>query len=212
MATSTSIRRSAIERVAQRYIADGYTVRHKATNIDVGVDLIVERNGEERVVELIAPGRHISTTLRDRLERWRNQAPNRFVDIHVLSDADLSLPPADTSVLQSKLRAAELAVDLLPEGSFLIAWAVFEAVARALLEAQMIDPPAGTAVVRALVAHGVIDHEQSRVLSQAINTRNALVHGNFLPVGRTELLALIDLTKQLIEDLSASPGHTRATA
>lgn len=211
MLTSASIRRSAIERVAQRYIADGYTVRHEAHDID-GVDLLVERDSEERVVALFAPGRHITATLRDRLERWRTQRPNRFVDVHVLSDADLALPIAEVSVLRSKLHAAESAIDLLPEGSFLITWAVFEAVARALLEAESIEPPSTTAVVRALVTHGIVDHEQAQVLSPAINLRNALVHGSFLPVGRSELRALIDVTTQLLDDLSAPPDRARAIA
>ena len=116
------------------------------------------------------------------------------------------------SVLRSKLHAAESTVDLLPEGSFLITWAVFEAVARALLEAEDVDPPSSTAVARALVSHGIVDHERAQVLSQAINLRNALAHGNFLPVGRNELRALIDVTTQLLDELSAPPSQARAIA
>lgn len=212
MATHSGISRSAVERIAQRYIADGYTVRFNAVVDETKADLVVERSDEQRVVELIAPGHHITSATRDRLERWRQQAPNRFIDVHVLSEANLAFPVADGATLRSKLRAAEASIEQLPEGSFLTVWAVFEATARALLVAEHVDPPLSTAVVRTLISQGLVDQDQARVLLPAINTRNALAHGNFQPVDVAVLRALIAITDQLIDELTAHATNARASA
>lgn len=212
MKPQSAISKRAIERVAQQYRDDGYAVHREAIVDDVRVDLWVVRDREERVIELIAPGHHITSAAHDRLEQWRVAAPHRYIDVHVLSEADLAVSPAEPALLRSKLRAAESLLDLLPEGSFLTAWAVFEASARANLLAAGVDPPGGAAIVRALIQHGVVEQEIAPQIAPALHLRNALVHGSFDTVDPALFRVLVAAADRLLQRLVASSTLSKASA
>jgi uncharacterized protein YutE (UPF0331/DUF86 family) len=208
MTEAPHLRRSVIERIEARYLAEGYRVtRLRQQDEDVPGDFLVERDGEQRVVAVIRPGFPLLERPNAPLERWQSAAPGRHIDIVVASEADLLVPIASRELLEQKLLAVEaLAAQKQADAALLLAWAVFEAAARRRLDSLGAEAPNGGAVIRALAREGVISQTESQQLSLTAAKRNMLAHGVFAAIDSAEIDLLVSAARDQLDDHEERPA------
>jgi uncharacterized protein YutE (UPF0331/DUF86 family) len=177
----------AVQKLAEEYASKGFRVQTEATlpfapldGVPYRADLLAERDEEHHVVEVKLRGARDAQA-----ERWGDLA--KQVRAHpgwhfriVLIDREAP-PLPDSERIEAELVTAQT---LLDEGKLaaaaLLAASAFEASARRSLLAAGAPPKDDTpaALVERLVSEGRIEQEEFVPLRDAIELRNAIVHGH----------------------------------
>ncbi|HTN82378.1 MAG TPA: hypothetical protein VL242_01770 [Sorangium sp.] len=178
----------AVQKLADEYASKGFQVRKQAELpfvLEGGrrfrADILAERDGEHHVIEVALSGVRGTPQAR----RWEEVArqvralPGWHFKI-VLVDREMP-PPSDPERIEAELVNAEALLDQDQlTAAMLLAASAFEAAARRQLVAvgalQYDDTPA--ALVEHLVSQGHVDQEEFVPLRDAIELRNAIVHGH----------------------------------
>lgn len=178
----------AVQKLVDEYASKGYQVRKEAVlpfALEGGrpfqADILAERDGEHHVVEVKLQGVHGEPQARrwDEVARQVRTRPGWHFKI-VLVDRDPPPLPSPERI-EAELTNAEALLDQDKlTAAMLLAAAAFEASALRRLLATGELPRSGslTALVEYLVSEGHVDQEEFVPLRDAIDLRNAIVHGH----------------------------------
>lgn len=209
--------RETIERVAQEYRSKGYEVVIAPAVSELPDFVrefrpdIIARSAKECVVIEVKNwvGAAESERLRTIAKRVESRPGWRFV---VVSPGGSGKSPGPTlqdleeaQVVALLDESAELGKQNLIQAAILIAWAGFEAAMRRVARANAIDAGRSDpgALLRELVANGIVDREQYRDLSEVLRVRSAVAHGFALPdtVDAQSVLNLVNkIARELLEE------------
>ncbi|WP_437642552.1 hypothetical protein [Sorangium sp. So ce854] len=178
----------AVQRLVDEYASKGFQVRKEAVlpfALEGGrpfhADILAERDGEHHVIEVKLQGVRGEPQPRrwDEIARQVRTRPGWHFKI-VLVDRDPPPLPSPERI-EAELTNAETLLDQDKlAAAMLLAAAAFEASARRRLLAagELPNNESLTALVEHLVSGGHVDQEEFVPLRDAIELRNAIVHGH----------------------------------
>ncbi len=215
MAISTETREDLVlQRLRDRYEQDGYSFHAHPPREFVPPflgayrpDAIALKDRGGVVIEIKVPTRNSEPKLSEIARLFRNQNDWRLQiitldevhDIQEISVPSRSLIDEELSNVEQLIRERQY------RAAFAMGWAALEAVARALL-AQGSDSRLlaryPTQIAETLARNGYLDQNAARKLSELVQTRNSVVHGNLShKVDEAAVASLVSLTRNLVGQL-----------
>ena len=148
-------------------------------------DLIMRRGDDAVVVEVKTRSSLAKDPQVRDLAQLLQGKPGWSFELVVVSEGEkLSVPEGTRSfareeIIQNAVSAERLVDAGFSEAGLLLAWAAVEAAVRMLTENEgiVLDRMSPPYVVNQAVAHGVISRDEYNLLTNAVQYRNALVHG-----------------------------------
>ncbi len=190
---SNAIQEQALDRVAQRYREEGYSVilRPQGEQIppfiaDFQPDLITVRGNERIVVEIKTTRIDVSSDQQIvRLADVVNAQPGWRLDLVVLESetaiekaAQGATEPSDEQLAGILKTADELADKGYSPYACVVAWGGLEAAMRRLRdEAELYGKTTPTELMRTLYGNGFLSREQFELLRDSYRIRSQVVHG-----------------------------------
>ncbi len=206
---------------AAEYLGKGYKVtREVPLEFLPGyrADLIVEKDGETKVIEIKTRSSLRTIPALREVERVVNARQGWSFELQIVGEPEkVSIPERsrwlDEEAIRARLTQAELLnVEGLVEAALLMAWAAVEAAVRTLVadEGVQIDRATDPGyVLNMAVAHGAISREHYRALRDVMVHRNAVAHGfvasDVTPALVTDLIAVVISLLREHEELSERP-------
>ena len=173
-------------------------------------DLVVEKDGEFKVIEIKARTSLRTIPALRELERVIDSRPGWSYELQVVAEPE-KLPTPELSQwldepgIRARLAQADrLATQGAAEAALLIAWAGAEAAARILLadEGVEIDRATDSGYILGIaVANGAISRDDYRSLRGILTHRNAIAHGFDVPGVTSEIVSdLVAVVTKLLQE------------
>ena len=180
------IEETVMDNLRDQYVAQGYEFyenppKHVIPSFLGGFqpDAIAVRSGEGVVLE-IKPRRASANSLRDVAERFEGQSKWQFRAIYFDDPPETEpgepAPPVRLEDHEPRIRS--LLQTNETDLALLLAWSVFEGVARAKMTATPRGALTPLQIVERLEHSGRIDPDQANQLRQAATIRNSVAHGH----------------------------------
>ena len=218
MDTTLALIRQRVQALAEEYRFQGYEVIVDPSQTQlppflVGYhpDLLLRRAGESVVVEVKSrTSLERESQVRELAGLLRGQPGWSFelvlVDVGEQINAPEGATPFTTeNIMQGVAEAERLLASGLTEAALLRAWAAAEGAVRLLAEQESlsIGRPSLSVLLKQAVMNGLISREDYHILYQALDRRNAYVHGFTLPdTGIAEVEAVVDAARRLGSETS----------
>ena len=200
-----------LEKVTAELQAEGYEVYQQPSGPlipsflgAITPDAIAIRSDKKLVVEVLRDGPSAKKSL-DKLRALI--APQSEWELRVYWIAPSGDP---TTLVRVPLKAIEESISnialLMKEqqisAAFLMAWATFEAMGRALLPEKFIRPQTPGRVIEVLASEGHLTPNEADALRRLIDIRNKLIHGGLQTKPRkADLKTLVEILKRLTSQL-----------
>jgi uncharacterized protein YutE (UPF0331/DUF86 family) len=172
-------------------------------------DLIARRGDKNLIIEIKRRVPGVSQKLEEIAKRVEN-FPNwefRIIWIDPSTSAGAEpLPVQEPDMIRKRLtEVRDLIVKKHNETALLLAWGVFEAVARALLPKEFGRAQTPGRILEILAADGSLTPTEADSLRRLSSKRNEFLHGKLgIQVSRKELTEMILSIENLIEQISSS--------
>jgi uncharacterized protein YutE (UPF0331/DUF86 family) len=170
-------------------------------------DLIARRADKNLIIEIKRRVPGVSQKLEEIAKRVENY-PNwefRIIWIDPSTSAE-ALPVEETDVIKKRLaEVRDLVGRKHNETALLLAWGVFEAVARALLPKDFGRAQTPGRILQILAADGSLTPTEADSLRSLSSKRNEFIHGKLgIQVSQIELTEMISSIESLIEQIPSS--------
>jgi uncharacterized protein YutE (UPF0331/DUF86 family) len=164
-------------------------------------DAIALRSDRNLAIEVVQEG----ATARQRLEELRKLLANqKGWELRVYWVTPSTLPKSvdeasRPTIEQSIKEVEELSTSGRSGPALLMAWATFEAVARALLPEKFRRPQTPARLIEVLATDGELTPGEADVLRRLADSRNGLIHGGLnVSVSNADMQRFIDVLKTLL--------------
>jgi uncharacterized protein YutE (UPF0331/DUF86 family) len=195
--------------------AEGYEVYLHPNRIllpqsfgDFTPDILAIRGDEHMIVEVKLRSSRSDDQLRRIADLVRSQPgwTLRTVFVSPIPDADTLTLESQEAINQRISEARSLTEQDFLNPALLIAWAAFEAIARASSEKEFARPQTPGRIVERLASYGTVTPSEADLLRKLATKRNKLIHGDFsLPPERKELTNFVNVLTQLAKDVRHLP-------
>ena len=222
MEATLDLVRQRVQTLAEEYRGEGYEVivepsQTKLPPFLAGYhpDLLLHKASESVVVDVRArKSLAKDSQVRELAGLLRAQTGWSFelvlVDVREqISAPEDARPFTSKDIMHGAAEAEQLLASGFAEAASLRAWAAVEAAVRLLTEEDglSIGRPTPSVLLKQAVVNGLISREDYNSLVQALDRRNAQVHGFTLPdFDRTEVEALIKMARRLESEAMTSPA------
>lgn len=214
--------RQRVQTLAEEYRGEGYEVIVEPSQAQLPPflaeyhpDLLLLRASESVVVEVKArKSLAEDSQVRELAGLLRAQPGWRFelvlVDVgEQISAPEDARPFTNEDIMHGTAEAERLLASGFAEAASLRAWAAVEAAVRLLTKEDglSIGRPTPSVLLKQAVVNGLISRGDYNSLLEALDRRNAQVHGFTLPdFDRTEVEALIEMARRLESEAMSSPA------
>jgi hypothetical protein len=163
-------------------------------------DAIAIRGDKKIAIEVTSYGGQLEEKLENLRELFSERADWELRIAYAPSRVpDISVPPRE--VIEEHLNRIPAAFDTVgPTASLLLAWSVFEAAARSLMQNDLGRPQAPARLLEVLASDGYIAPGEADVLRRLGRLRNEAAHGRLdVVLTRDDLAELVQITRTILE-------------
>jgi len=199
--------RQVLEQLVPQLEAEGYTVylepsRQLLPPFMEGYtpDAIALRPGKKLAIEIVVDGSSSATKEQRLKHRFENA---KDWELRVLyarpASQKIELPVMADEAIDASIASAEsLSSSQQYKAAFLIAWATFEALGRALSPQQFARPQTPGRLIETLASNGFVTPSEADILRRLATIRNQFIHGSLNEiVDRAELERFISILRTL---------------
>jgi hypothetical protein len=142
-------------------------------------DVVALRPGKNLVIEVLKPSQGASQKLDQLTALFQNQRDWELRVVWILPSSDTaSLQVQDRDAIQTRImQIKELASTGHAEPAVLLAWATFEALARAVAPERFARPQTPGRILQVLASDGYLTPSEADALRALAQKRNRLIHG-----------------------------------
>ena len=218
METTLALMRQRVQTLAEEYRGQGYDVIVEPAKAQLPPflagyhpDLLLHKASESVVVEVKARKSLAKDSQVRELAGLLRAQPGWSFELVLVDVGEQINAPEDArpftreNIMQGAAEAERLLASGFTEAALLRAWAASEAAVRLLTEQDglSIGRPTPSVLLKQAVMNGLISRDVYHILYQALDRRNAYVHGFTLPdSGIAEVEALIETARRLGSEAS----------
>lgn len=159
-------------------------------------DLIAYGPNDNVVVEFSRRGTTSAQQLRRLADAIRSKPGWKLKVVRYASGTPEPLPRAQPEQILQTLQEAEVLDD--PRAALLLAWAAFEATARAIDERAFQRPQTPGRIIAELADRGLVDEPDQAFLGRMASSRNRLIHGGLdTSVPQVDVLRFIEIVRKV---------------
>jgi uncharacterized protein YutE (UPF0331/DUF86 family) len=167
---------------------------------DHSPDAIALREDKKLAIEVLYEGAAESRTL-DKLREVLTEHKDWELRVYWISPSSVSKAIDRTSreIIEESIRTVqEIGAAGRPQPALLMAWAIFEAIGRAIFPDRLQRPQTPGRLIEVLAAEGQITPTEADQLRRFAESRNQLIHGGLgMAVSDADLERFVDILKTL---------------
>ena len=180
---------------------------------DFQPDVLAFRGDEKLVVEIKRKSKDAEKQMQQisKLLQGRSGWNLRLIWLSPTSEL-VALPRQTRETIKARIEEARALVSAIHvSAAMLLAWATFEAIARALSEASFNRPQTPGRLIEVLAAEGTISPSEADLLRRLAQLRNRLIHGELtVTPDQGEVERFLDMLSDLSEEFHTLNQGTRA--
>lgn len=177
---------------------------------DSSPDAIAIRSDKNLAIEVLSKSPTASSKLERLTALFQNQ-PNWELRVIWITPSSqrVNLEVQNVTAIQERIdEIRQLASSGHSEPALLMAWATFEALARAMLEKQFVRPQSPGRIIQVLASEGLVTPTEADFLRNLAEKRNRLIHGDLnINVVKDELDSFSGVLGAMLHEVtSLAPG------